>query len=284
LIVTIFGDSLTPHGGSIWLTDLVELIAPFDINDRLVRTSVFRLTEEGWLESKRNGRRSLYSLTPSGSRRFQHAYQRVYPPPDKTTGDSWTLVLLPRMSNSIPERVELKKKLEWEGFGTIAPGVFIHPAADTVVLTEILDGLGLRKKVVALCAKDIEAVAARPAAELISHCWNLSDLAGLYRDFVVHFKPVSKILESEECDAQQAFLVRTLLIHSFRRVTLHDPRLPIKMLPPDWPGIEAYMLFRDLYRACFKLSETFLKSRLKISGNAIAKPAAELFQRFDTYS
>src|SRR5437867_140293 len=58
VVMTIFGDSIAPHGGAVWLGSLIELLTPFGVSDRLVRTSVFRLAEEGWLEAKREGRRS----------------------------------------------------------------------------------------------------------------------------------------------------------------------------------------------------------------------------------
>src|SRR6266700_1950701 len=49
LIVTVWGDALAPHGSAVWLAGLIRLMAPFGINERLVRTSVFRLSQDGWL-------------------------------------------------------------------------------------------------------------------------------------------------------------------------------------------------------------------------------------------
>lgn len=70
VVMTVFGDSIAPHGGAVWLGSLIELLAPFGISDRLVRTSIFRLADEGWLEARRDGRSSLYTLTDSGLRRI----------------------------------------------------------------------------------------------------------------------------------------------------------------------------------------------------------------------
>ena len=65
LIVTLFGDAISPHGGVVWLGSLVDLVAPFGLNERVVRTSVFRLSKDGWLTSTQVGRRSAYGLTDS---------------------------------------------------------------------------------------------------------------------------------------------------------------------------------------------------------------------------
>ena len=51
LITTVFGDAIAPRGGSVWLGSLIGIMADFGISERLVRTSVFRLAEDGWLEA-----------------------------------------------------------------------------------------------------------------------------------------------------------------------------------------------------------------------------------------
>ena len=43
LITTVFGDAIAPRGGTVWLGSLIRALDGFGINERLVRTSVFRL-------------------------------------------------------------------------------------------------------------------------------------------------------------------------------------------------------------------------------------------------
>src|SRR5512140_3333136 len=78
LIVTVYGDFIAPHGGTIWLGSLARLVEPFGLNERVVRTSVFRLSQEKWLVSEQIGRKSYYRLTATGRRRFEQAYRRIY--------------------------------------------------------------------------------------------------------------------------------------------------------------------------------------------------------------
>jgi hypothetical protein len=93
LIVTVWGDALAPHGGSVWLAGLIHLMAPFGINERLVRTSVFRLAQDGWLNSATHGRMSRYRLTTEGKRRFDDAHLRIYARPADDWNGGWDLVL-----------------------------------------------------------------------------------------------------------------------------------------------------------------------------------------------
>lgn len=64
LIITLFGDTVSPHGRTIWLGSLVQALAPIGVNERLVRTSVFRLVKEGWLEADRVGAAATTDLQP----------------------------------------------------------------------------------------------------------------------------------------------------------------------------------------------------------------------------
>jgi phenylacetic acid degradation operon negative regulatory protein len=77
LIITIWGDAIAPHGGAVMLPGFFRLLAAFGINERQARTSIFRLSREGWLAGRRIGRRSLYRLTVDGARRFEQAYRRI---------------------------------------------------------------------------------------------------------------------------------------------------------------------------------------------------------------
>lgn len=244
LIVTVFGDALMPLAPGIWLGELITLMAPFGVSERLVRTSCFRLIDEGWLAARRDGRRSHYSLTPSGQRRIELAYRRVYTPPQQDWDSQWTLVVTPKSGDTLPGRAELRRELEWEGFALLTPGVLIHPVEKTEVLRQILDELQLGDRVVVLRARELDGFA---AGEVLRQCWNLDEVAARYRNFSLAFQPLLTRLASTRLTPEQAFLIQTLLIHAFRRATLHDPRLPLAMLPADWPGLAAYQLCRQIY-------------------------------------
>ena len=78
LITTVFGDAIAPRGGNVWVGSLINVMADFGINERLVRTSVFRLSKDGLLDVRQVGRRSFYGLTAQGARMFGQATQRIY--------------------------------------------------------------------------------------------------------------------------------------------------------------------------------------------------------------
>ncbi len=281
VVMTLFGDAITPHGGQLWLGSLIDLLTPFGINDRLARTSVFRLAEEGWLDAKREGRRSLYALNPAAQRRFEHAYQRVYTPSDRAWQGQWTLLFATSGAITAQQRAELRKELTWEGFGMIAPAIFIHPSADAEALGEILDRLNVRSSVFVCSASESEQVNGRPLKELIEQCWELGTIMADYQHYLAHFSPVAELLDAKAAlDPEQAFVLRTLAIHEFRRVQLHDPQLPLTLLPQDWPGKIAYDLCHQIYNAAYAQAEQYIVDTLRREDENVPQAAPYFFQRF----
>jgi phenylacetic acid degradation operon negative regulatory protein len=281
LVMTIFGDAIAPHGGRLWLGSLIELVAPLGATDRLVRTSVFRLVQEGWLVANREGRRSSYALQPDAQPRFARANRRIYAPPGVDWDGRWTLLLAPNGSIDSALRATVRKELEWEGFAMLAPGLLAHPAADQDGVAEVLrrvDGAG---KVFVCAATELPGVGARPLAELVREGWDLSGVMAGYRRFIADFTPLLDLLRTEPApDPQQAFIVRTLLIHAYRRVQLHDPMLPLALLPRPWPGSEAYALAQAIYRLVWAPAERHLMDVLRREDAEAPGADAGLAERF----
>ena len=124
LITTVFGDAIAPRGGKVWLGSLIEVMADFGIGERLVRTSVFRLARDGWLQSEQIGRRSYYSLTDEGRERFDQATHRIYGAPATDWDGQWCLLLLSGLNTSTKELV--RNECGWLGFGPMSANVLAH--------------------------------------------------------------------------------------------------------------------------------------------------------------
>jgi phenylacetic acid degradation operon negative regulatory protein len=259
LVVTLFGDAIAPHGGCVQLKALIELLGPFGINERLVRTSVFRLVKEGWLEARRIGRESSYELTQSGRRRFSYAYARVYARVQEPWRGDWTLLLVRPEELSAERRQQLRQELEWQGLRPLTPQLYAHPRIQPGPLAELLDRIGARKQVIRFGNATSDQIKCGDFQELINERWNLAVVAKYYRSFLRNFERMKDLLGSPPfLLPQQWFLIRILMIHAFRRAVLYDPLLPEELLPRPWIGNEAYELAADLYRLSLRGSEELL--------------------------
>ncbi|QJE00535.1 phenylacetic acid degradation operon negative regulatory protein PaaX [Massilia forsythiae] len=288
LVMTIFGDAIAPHGARLWLGSLIELVAPLGVTDRLVRTSVFRLAQEGWLTASREGRRSSYALDEHARARFERANRRIYARPGQDWDGSWTLLLAPNGSIDAELRAAVRKELEWEGFSMLAPGVLAHPAFDGAALAEILARVQAGGKVFVCRAADMPGVDGRPLAELVREGWDLSGTQAGYRHFVETFAPLPDLLRTAAQPGtgsgiapREAFVLRSLLVHAYRRVQLHDPMLPLPLLPDPWPGMEAYALAQAVYRLLWEAAQTHVVQVLQREDAAAPAADAAFHARFE---
>jgi phenylacetic acid degradation operon negative regulatory protein len=255
LVATVLGDSVAPHGGRIWLGTLIELLAPFGISERLVRTSVFRLVEDGWLVGQRAGRRSVYSVTPAGLKRIEHAQRRIYAPAGLAWDGMWTLLILVGEGLDARARTQIRRELSWEGFAALAPGVYGHPSNDPANLGELLANAGAQDRTSAFTARQTLLAQSAAPAQLVRASWPLDALAARYTGFIASFAAFAQ--RHDGLDEQSAFVARTLLVHAYRRVVLHDPQLPVELLPADWPGHGAYALCQRAYARLRAPSEAY---------------------------
>jgi phenylacetic acid degradation operon negative regulatory protein len=274
LIVTLFGDSLLPRGGAIALGSLIELTAPFGLNERLVRTAAARLAQEGWLAARRVGKRSEYRLSDDGRMQFAEATERIYGEAGANWSGRWTVVVMPSLSGA--ERQRLRRALAWQGYGELSSGVFAHPQV------RACGGHGVGRRPTwpdGTLVFDADLAAPATAAALIAKGWDLKELALRYRAFAGRFERVLAALR-EPPDPETGFVLRTLLIHEYRRLHLRDPLLPERLLPAEWPGTRAALMCRALYAAVFAASETYL-SRVGTQLSGALPPAdPSVLQRF----
>lgn len=280
LIITIYGDAISPRGGTVWLGSLIKLLEPLGLNQRLVRTSIFRLTKEGWLTSTQVGRRSYYSLTDTGRRRFESAFKRIYAELYPEWDGIWDMIITTQLDNEL--RKVVKKELEWQGFGNISAGVMAHPMADMEEANNTLQELCVNNDVIHMRSEMVGNQTTAPLKELVHECWNLQQLTEDYQAFLDQFRPVLRALETceEDLDPEQCFQLRTLLIHHYRRVLLRDPLLPEKLLPADWAGTSARVLCRNIYRLIQAPAELFLTQTQETADGALPEAAPRFYKRF----
>lgn len=259
LLVTLFGDALAARNAPVSLGSLIELAALFGLSARLVRTSAFRLTADGWFDVTRVGRLSFYGLSDVGRLRVVHAQRRIYDFAPQPWGGRWTLALMDaRLKAST--RQHLKRELLWAGFGQLSSNVFAHPHADHETLKDIINSTQTHDQLVVLSAQSIDGYSARPLATVMHDTFKLAAVGQAWLDFMKRFAPGQ--LEVPGMTPASAFFTRTLLIHEYRKVLLRDPQLPTALLPADWPGDKARQLCEALYRSLAVSSDVFLAERV----------------------
>jgi phenylacetic acid degradation operon negative regulatory protein len=285
LIMSVFGDAVLPRGGRIWLGSLIRLLEPLGLNERLVRTSVFRLSKEQWLQADTHGRRAEYVLTDSGRLRFEEASRHIYSSHAPIWDRRWRLILVVGELDT-RQRERLRQALQWQGFGNLGSDCFVHPSTqlEAAFDTLVADGLGdMLDCLLPLLAADARITLTASDADLVARAWNLDRLAESYAAFVSDYLPVLAELRRDRTvrpAPEEAFLLRVLMIHDYRRLLLRDPELPEVLLPPEWPGQSARMVCRELYRRLAEPSEQHLDGHMQLADGSVPERLDDGCQRF----
>jgi phenylacetic acid degradation operon negative regulatory protein len=232
----LYGDHLLARGGVAPVAALIRLLAPLGVRAPAVRTAVSRMVSQGWLEPVELDAAPGYALTERARLRLDQAGTRIY----RTDGGGWdgvwhVLVLAPIAERSRRERV--RTQLRFLGMAPVSDSTWISPHASVEVDQLLLDEA---LPAVCLTTGDIGPV------RLLLDAFDVDALA---RDYDAWLAEASDLVRSAEAtgpaDDVTGFVVRSELVHSWRKFLFRDPGLPAALLPADWPGRRAAAFFDE---------------------------------------
>ncbi|MGL5361901.1 MAG: PaaX family transcriptional regulator C-terminal domain-containing protein [Bosea sp. (in: a-proteobacteria)] len=228
LIVTAFGDMVGETRAPLPLGAITALLSLAHVDAGSVRTALSRLVASGILVRDKQGRSSLYAAASAQQEAFRQAagliYGRALP---QATG---FLQLMALEANGADAAA--KAALETQGFRQLQPRLMVRPEHADVVLAP------------AEGAVTFLASAGPEHSALLEPAFGIARLSAGYRSFVALHAPLAQDLPE---DPAAAALARLMLVHAFRRLVLRDPFLPSAVLPADWQGAEARVLFDKLH-------------------------------------
>lgn len=253
VLTTIFGDALLPRNQAISVQQLARLVSDLGINERLVRTSLLRMSREHLVIAERVGRRSFYRVHPNATATFGNADRRIYARANTVWDGQWTLAILDEHPSE-QTRERLGRELQWLGMVSPAPGTYVSAVVGPEVVREVTRSVG--GELAVLARTEVEP----GTLDTESRRSMLIDPHGeLRRLHTRHLDVFQSIAErAHALEPSEAFAVRTLLITSWRRIALRAPELPTELLPAEWLEGAAFDLTRSVYDGVRAKSEAWL--------------------------
>ncbi len=251
VIFNLFGDYILPRGGAIWTNNLLRMLGLLGIGERAARSTLSRMKQEGWLATRKFGRRTQTSVTRRGRAILEQGNQRIFEPPLERWDGQWRLVVYSLPEEKRELRNELRKKLVWYGFGNLAPGAWVSPHERQAELEAILDELAVRRHVSLFTGRHVGSLSDR---ELVARCWDIPGLEQEYRAFVRrHLRANDELRAAHAAGAASpapdiCFVRRFWLTYDFQPFPRKDPNLPPELLPSPWAGNAARQLFTGYRR------------------------------------
>jgi phenylacetic acid degradation operon negative regulatory protein len=245
LIFTLYGDYIVSRGGEAWIGSIITLMAELDTSAQAVRSTLSRMTRNGWLRSRREGRHSFYAITAKTKTLLTEGARRIYEPRQDPWDKRWYV-----LNYSIPEdqrhlRHRLRQRLIWLGFGRLGPASWVSPRDLRQDVIDVAKTLGVSDQIFLFSG---EFLGTSEVKTLVDHCWGLKQLNQAYQDFVKRHRPdwdeFKQQAEDGSINPHAAFKRRFLLVHEYRSFPYVDPNLPPELLPEDWLGNDAIHFFQ----------------------------------------
>jgi phenylacetic acid degradation operon negative regulatory protein len=246
VVFTLFAEHILDHKLALYAGSCIEVLERLGITEHATRSTLARMVRRGLLEGQRRGRKLYFAMTPRCVALLEDGRQRIWKTGAVNTSHAptWTMLTF-----SLPEawrrkRYDLRSQLTWAGFGPLQNGAWLAPSE--VDVAPIIKALGLAQYVRAF---HVQPAPPTDAASVIRESFDLDSLAARYRTFSTTWKvPAARDLSDP--------LVLTLRLSTqWLRIIREDPRVPLHLLPANWPAIEAQRLFRSLHGSQRKASE-----------------------------
>jgi phenylacetic acid degradation operon negative regulatory protein len=242
LLLTVLGEFVLPAGLPVWTSALLELLAELGVAENAARQAIMRTADSGWIEARRAGRETRWSLTPSGERLLREGTARIYGfAAEADTWDHRWLLLTLDPPEDRARRQRLRTQLGWAGLGSLGPATWVTPRVDREAAARaVLEELGLLAG-----SWSFVATAGQVGDErsLVRAAWDLDAVEQRYEDFL------ELVGRRRPRTDRQALVAQVRLVQEWRRFPLLDPGLPRELLPPRWSGNRAAALFADRHAA-----------------------------------
>jgi len=264
MIFTLYGDYIRHRGGEAWTGSLIELLDLFGLSGQAVRSTLSRMSQKGWLKSRKVSRYSFYSQTSKFLNLLEEGAQRIFQPRCDPWDGRWYL-----LTYSIPEskrhlRRRLRERLLWLGFGALNHATWLSPRDLRDDVEQAVDGLRVRPYVEFFTA---EHHGFSSDEEIVARCWDLKRLNDYYADFIARYESSFQECQTQSTtnndpDPQMCFVQRFMLIHEYRSSSYVDPNLPLELLPDDWLGERATQVFQQHHGLLVEKAEAYVDSVL----------------------
>jgi phenylacetic acid degradation operon negative regulatory protein len=245
----------------VWTQTLIDALALLGFEETTARQAITRTAATGWLASGRAGRRVRWRLTPAGREYLASARQRLFAPgPERDWDGDWLVLLVTVPENQRKLRHRLRTTLEWVGFGSPGPDVWLSPhPTHAAEARAVIDSLGSGVQATLLHAR-LDEPAERH--RLVAQAWDVSNLDTSYRAFI------SRWAGADPVSPDEAFIQRMRLIYQWRLLMLADPGLPPALLPADWSGERARLLMLSRHATWQSPAATWWDAREAVTGLA----------------
>jgi phenylacetic acid degradation operon negative regulatory protein len=224
LVLTIFGAYVREPDETVWSGGLVEVLGEFGFSTDASRAALARLALRGLLTRHKTGRRVSYSLSPRAEKIMSEGDDRIFTfGRTEPASDTWTVVWHAIPESRRVERSRLASGLRFLGFGSVQDATWVAAHDSEPEVVRLLTSLEVESYATVLVGRLSPGLV--PTA-LVAQAWDLDGMRASYHQFLDEFAAYREPSAVTALGDEQAFVIRTLLLHRFRSFPFIDPELP----------------------------------------------------------
>jgi phenylacetic acid degradation operon negative regulatory protein len=238
LMLTFLGIYVLGRDAAVSTGSYIQALDRVGVSEEATRSTLTRMARRGLLERHRRGRRAYYGLTPRSTAILAEGRARLGQGIERSWDGTWTVLGFSLPQSWGRERHTLRSRLQWAGFACLQSGLWVAPS--TVDVPALIGDLGLLPHVRVFTARPGEPT---EDAQLMQEAFDLDELAGRYRTFLDRWDG------GEGSQPADAFAEQIRLSTEWLLLVRRDPRLPLSLLPRDWPARRAEAVYRRHVRS-----------------------------------
>lgn len=245
VVMIILGDIVLPKQQTVWLDELIERLAWLGVLERTARSTLTRMTKDGWFDVEKIGRRNRLRLTDWAQGVLRQGDLRIFEQAVESWDGNWHLITYALPENKRVLRQQLVQQLTWLGFGRIARGTWLSPYDRRTALQQALKAPETASYLHFFAG---DYLGNTDIQQLIHQCWDFDEIAHRYGEFVDAYAPILSQFEAGNGPTalKERFCQRVWLSYDFLPLLQIDPNLPTQFLPPQWAGFEARRIYLAL--------------------------------------
>ena len=269
IVFDLFGDYLRYAGGEVRLQALTELLDCFGVGESTVRVVMARLRKEGWFDTRREGRETVYALNDRSWQLLDEGRSRIFDRAREPWNGVWHMVIYTVPESGRAVRDQIRKELAWLGFGPLAASTWLSPHDR---LTQVQEWFADEPSV-RLDFLQCRSTGLPVDREMATRCWDLDALNRDYRELMRSHQRRMPAYRAGRLAASDAVVERTRLIYDYRKFPFRDPDLPLELLPAGWVGRQAHDLFLEAHELLRLPAEGFVSD---VVGRPVERQAADV--------
>jgi phenylacetic acid degradation operon negative regulatory protein len=190
----------------------------------------------GLIEGKKTETTTVYRLSSKGYEYLNKVLDAIHHGTKHWDG-KWRMVWFSIPENERPKRDKFRRFLEAQGFKPTLSSLWISPLDLTNNVLSYIKKNALEKYVLAVETSNIYSM----QTEDLLKAWDFEQYRSMFENYILHCEEILKTNRQNRFELKKLIFEYALILNS-------QPKLPIELLPKDWPMFRASLYYKRVRR------------------------------------